>query len=99
LGGILNNDKLHQLWSPTFYRYLVGVWLAYIFLWLIPIQLKNQDDRDLSYDCLKAGTLLVRGPVKASKLWLTLLTPYSTFFHAVTTALLLLALNYSLLRN
>ena len=93
LTAIINRDKLPTVPRPAVW--LTIVWLIYVVVWLIPILVKNRRDKHLSHEHLKEGTNLIFTYEKESG-WLRVLNPYSLLFHALTTGLLLLALNYSL---
>jgi hypothetical protein len=92
LTAIINKDKLPTVPCPAVW--LTIVWLIYVVVWLIPILVKNWRDKHLSHEHLKEGTNLIS--VYEEHRWLRVLDPYSLLFHALTTGLLLLALNYSL---
>jgi hypothetical protein len=119
LTGILNNEKLAGLWSIACVGWSVGMWLSYVLIWLVPIQVKNERDKRLSYyyvhqakswqqlpppgDPSQEADPLVREiqvndpSIKSG--WYVKFLPlryYSVAFHAITTAVLLFALNYIL---
>jgi hypothetical protein len=118
LGGILKNDKLVEIWSVACVAWSVGLWLSYVFIWLVPIQLKNRRDKVLSYYYINQARVLLQLPLlerseEAGELareiqmhdlsiqsgwyvWTWALRYYSVAFHAVTTAVLLFALNFIL---
>lgn len=92
LTAIISKDKLPTVPRPAVW--LTIVWLIYVVVWLIPILVKNRRDKKRSHEHLEQGTNLI-SQYKGSR-WLRVLEPYSFLFHALTTGLLLLVLNYSL---
>jgi hypothetical protein len=118
LGGILNNDKLVGLWWVACVVASVAIWLSYVFIWLVPIQVKNERDKVVSYYYMNQAKALLQLPLlEPSKeadvlvreievnnpgtksgwyVWPWSLRYYSVAFHAITTAVLLFALNYIL---
>lgn len=68
LSGILNYDKLSGLWSVACVACSFGLWLCYLFIWLVPIQVKNERDKLLSYYYVNQAKLLLEpvSPVEAS---------------------------------
>lgn len=93
LTAIISKDKLPTVPCPAVW--LTIVWLIYVVVWLIPILVKNRRDKKRSHEPLEQGTNLISHYKEGSR-WLRVLEPYSFLFHALTTGLLLLALNYSL---
>jgi hypothetical protein len=63
LGGILNNEKLVGLWSVACVAWSVGLWLSYVFIWLVPIQVKNERDKVLSYYYMAHAKALLQLPL------------------------------------
>jgi hypothetical protein len=121
LTGITQADKLHPWFGWGLILGSGFVWVGYVSLWLIPIQVKNQRDKVLSYYYADWGRRAGNFPalskfegkvapsyelgyeqskkpliLEGIKSWDWMVSYWSVAFHALTTALLLVALNVTL---
>jgi hypothetical protein len=90
LTSIVSSDKLPPI--PHSARWLVFVWFVYVVLWVGPLSLMKMHERGLSHQYADKATALI----SAEKVGPPWRIPYTGFFHALTTGVLLLALNCSL---